>query len=296
MHVSGFSTARYATWFYLDQFKVLFDAGDGVAAALAGKCRRVQHVFLSHADRDHLGGLIQFNQLAARDDDPLRYYYPKDSGSFPALRDFLERFDPNLPKAEWIPLEAGMRIEISKQHAVEIGANNHIQMATRGGQDETKSLDFRLVETRRRLKDAFQGLRGSEIAELRATHGDDYISEARPVALFGYSGDTPAFDRERWAGTRVLVHEATFIAPDTADRGHSEMTAVIEAAVDVCPDTMILSHFSDRYDAAFIAASVREAAEKAAAPFPIYAILPRTTVWDVLSGAPIWQGLKAPGD
>ncbi len=290
MDISGFSTARYATWFYLDQFKVLFDVGDGAATALAGKCQRIRHVFVSHADRDHLGGMIQFNQLAARAGTPLRYYFPKDSGSFPALRDFLEAFDPGLAKAEWVPVAAGDRIAIGKTHAVEIGENEHVAAASRGEASLTKSLDFALIESRRRLKPDLQGLDGREIAKRRAEHGEDAISDTVDFRLFGYSGDAPRFDRERWRGVGVLVHEATFIAPDEADRGHSELNGVIEGASDLALKALVLSHFSDRYDGPFIEAAIRQAGARFGVSFPIYAVLPRATVWDVLAGPPVWEG------
>ncbi len=50
-------------------------------------------MFISHADRDHLTGLLQFNQLNARSGFPV-IYYPKDCGSFPALKEFTTKFDP----------------------------------------------------------------------------------------------------------------------------------------------------------------------------------------------------------
>ena len=130
MKITGTSTARYATWYFLEDYRVLFDVGDGAAAALGPKCQKVQHVFLSHADRDHIGGLLQFNHLGARDSKPLHFYYPKDSSSFPAMKEFIEHFDASIAKSIWTPVEAGMRIDIGKRHLVEIGENYHIAIAS----------------------------------------------------------------------------------------------------------------------------------------------------------------------
>lgn len=290
MRISGYSTARFSTWYYLDELKLLFDAGDGVSSALASKCQRVQHVFLSHADRDHIGGLLQFNQLAARSDRALTYYYPKDSGSFPAFRDFIEQFDPNLAKACWVAVEAGQRIPVASNHVVEVGENDHIAISGGGDAGLTKSLDFRVIESRRRLKLEFAGLAGAEIGRLRAEHGDDHITNTLERPLFGFSGDAPSFDAARWRNTEILVHEATFIAPDAADRGHCELGEVIRGATGLDLKALVLGHFSTRYDADFIRAAIMREAEAAMIAFPIYAVLPLTTVSDVLAGEPVWPG------
>ena len=81
--ITGYSTALFSTWYFVSEFGILFDCGDGASSGLLQKSRKVKHVFISHADRDHLAGLLQFNQLNARPE--LKIYFPKDSGSFPAL-------------------------------------------------------------------------------------------------------------------------------------------------------------------------------------------------------------------
>ena len=291
MKISGYSTARFATWYFLDELKVLFDAGDGITAALASKCERVQHVFLSHADRDHIGGLLQFNQIAARIGRPLTYYYPKDSGSFPAFRAFIEAFDPNLPKAQWVALEAGQRISITSNHFVDVGENDHIAVASGGNAGLLKSLDFRVVESRRQLKPEFVGVDGVELGRLRAEFGVDHITNPVDRGVLGFSGDTPAFDPSRWEDTDVLIHEATFIAPDAGDRGHSELGGVMRAAAGLPLKALVLGHFSNRYDAAFIRAAIVREAEAAAIPFPVYGVMPMQTVLDVLGQAAVWTGI-----
>lgn len=290
MNISGYSTARFATWYFLDELRLVFDAGDGIAAALASKCQRAQHVFLTHADRDHIGGLLQFNQLAARSDRPLTYYYPKDSGSFPAFRDFIEKFDPKLPKARWVPLEAGQRIEIASSHVVEVGENDHIAVAGRGIAGEVKSLDYRVVESRRQLKPEFAGTDGAELGRLRAAHGADHITNPVERPLVGFSGDAPRFHADRWRGTEILIHEATFIAPDAGDRGHCELGDVIRGASELDLKALVLGHFSNRYDADHIRAAIVREADAVGIPFPIHAVLPLTTVRDVLAEEPTWPG------
>ena len=82
--LTGYSTALFSTWLFLEDYGLLFDAGDGVSAGLSQKSRKAKYVFITHADRDHLAGLLQLHQLNAQDGQPL-ICYPRDCGSFPAL-------------------------------------------------------------------------------------------------------------------------------------------------------------------------------------------------------------------
>ena len=75
--ITAYSTALFSTWIFIEELGLLFDAGDGVAAGLLQKSRKIKHVFISHADRDHLTGLMQLNQLNSRAGFP-KIYYPKD--------------------------------------------------------------------------------------------------------------------------------------------------------------------------------------------------------------------------
>ena len=59
--IHGYSTALFATWYFIEELGILFDAGDGLVSGLMGKCGKIKKVFISHADRDHLTGLLQYN-------------------------------------------------------------------------------------------------------------------------------------------------------------------------------------------------------------------------------------------
>ncbi len=289
INVTGYSTARYGTWYFLEQYNILFDAGDGVVANLRGKCGKVRHIFLSHADRDHLGGLIQLYQTIAQSDNLPKFYYPRDSGSFPALRDFLHKFDPHLLHCEWVAVEGGMHVEVAKNLYVRVAENDHIAVAQGLSREQVKSLDFSLVETRRKLKKEFHKLSGQEIGQLRNDKGEEHITEVHEHVLFGYSGDAPSFDAERWQGAEVLVHEATFIAPDDSSRGHCELGDVIRSAAQLDLKALILGHISARYKEEEIKSAIVEVAEAVSVRFPIYVVYPGETVEDILSTSPMWS-------
>ncbi|HEV7780957.1 MAG TPA: MBL fold metallo-hydrolase [Chitinophagaceae bacterium] len=79
--ITGYSTALFSTWYFIEEAGILFDCGDGCSAGLLQKSRKVKNIFISHADRDHLTGLLQFCQLNNREDLP-KVFYSADCDSF----------------------------------------------------------------------------------------------------------------------------------------------------------------------------------------------------------------------
>jgi ribonuclease Z len=88
LNLTAASTALFSTWVFVENLGILFDPGDGVSATLGQKGRKIRHVFITHADRDHVCGLLQLHQLNAANGSP-HIYNPKNCGSFPALRDLM---------------------------------------------------------------------------------------------------------------------------------------------------------------------------------------------------------------
>jgi len=281
--ITAASTALFSTWVFVENFGLLFDAGDGASAGLGQKCRKIRHIFVTHADRDHICGLLQLNQLNARHGIP-SIYYPKDCGSFPALRDFVGKFDPQSGSASWIGLEAGNFVDLNKEYLVEARTSEHVSSG-----ELTKALDYTVCSRRRSLRDGLKDLSGPEIAKLRKSKGDSHIMESRIEKLIGYSGDAPKLDRERWQGVKILIHEATFLDPKTARNSHSNLPQVIHAASELELEALILLHFSARYSKEEIENAIRREAEAASPSFPIFAVYPGEIVKDVLSSTPVWE-------
>lgn len=289
--ITGYSTAMFATWFFVDELGLLFDAGDGISAGLLQKSRKIKHVFISHADRDHITGLLQFNQLNAREGYPI-IHYPASCGSFAPLAEFLNRFDPQSIGTKWHPIWPGDRIEIKKGIFVEAIRNGHVEAP----EDLSKSLSFRVFETKSKLKAEFVNLPGHEIGLLRKEHGLDHTSETIEDPIISYSGDSPVEDLKRWDGSKVLIHEATFLG-DEMEQGlvkkrnlHSKLEQVIEMASSIRIDQLILSHFSSRYSDEEIDGKIKELCHKYALNIPVYRVLPGQVARSILSGTPIYQG------
>lgn len=282
--ITGYSTAMFATWFFIDELGLLFDAGDGLSAGLLQKSRKIKHVFISHADRDHLAGLFQFNQLNAREDYPV-IHYPADSGSFPAMAEFMERFDPQSKGTVWNPIKAGDRIEIKKGVFVEAIRNGHVHAA----EGVSKSLSFRVFQNKSKLKTEFRHLPGKEIAQLRKEHGTGFTSEVQRIPIIDYSGDSPVEAHQRWQNSNVLIHEATFLGKEMEQglvkkrNQHSTLEQVIEMVSDIKVEKLILSHFSSRYAHEEIDAHIESLCNKYALNIPVYRILPGNIARDILS-------------
>jgi len=284
--VTGYSTALFSTWFFIEELGILFDAGDGVSSGLLQKSRKIKQVFISHADRDHLGGLFQFNQLNARDGYPI-IYYPADCGSFPAIQSFSEKFDPHVKGAIWKPITEKMDIPISRNLSVQSIRNGHVPADA----NTAKSLSYVIIEKRKKLKEAFKHLQGKEIAQISKEKGKDFIHEESSRKVFGYSGDTPVEDYERWNNTDTLIHEATFLNNDVGlnikSNKHSCLSDVMKMASEININQLILSHFSSRYKAEEIDNAIKKSCQDYQIKIPVFRVLPGETIRDILQRTPV---------
>jgi ribonuclease Z len=176
LNITGYSTALFSTWYFIDELRILFDAGDGVSASLLQKSRKIEHVFISHADRDHLGGLFQFNQLNARQGYPI-IYYPKDSGSFPAIKDFTTQFDPHVAGAVWNPVTPESNLRIKEDLIVKAIPNGHV--ATKPG---VRSLSYKVIQSKLKLNPGLTKLPGEEIRRIIES-GALLKNRAKPIHI-----------------------------------------------------------------------------------------------------------------
>ncbi len=290
--ISGYSTALFATWYFIEELGLLFDAGDGVIAGLTQKSGKIRHIFISHADRDHITGLLQLNQLNARPGFP-KIYYPKDSSSFPALRDFSNLFDPQVVRTDWRGVGPEDELYINKEWLVKPIINGHVSTAG----SLVKSLSYIVYHVKRKLRAEYAGLEGAEIGRLRKTLGDEAVMEEVRKPVLAYSGDTPVEDLNRYKGVQILIHEATFLSADSINHfnekpnKHSTLQEVLAMAANLELKCLILSHFSCRYTTQEIDEAIRSLCAEYKIAFPVYRIAPATLHTHILSEAPCWAGL-----
>lgn len=285
-HITGYSTALFATWFFIEELGLLLDAGDGVSAGLLQKSRKVKQVFISHADRDHLTGLLQFNQLNARPGFPV-IHYPADSGSFPALADFGGKFDRHVQLARWQALRPGETVALKKDIQVRAIRNGHVDVPA----SMSKSLSYKVSQVKWKIKPEFANWAGPKIAQLAKEKGRAFISQEVEEPLLGYSGDSPVEDYERWDNTPILIHEATFLDDSTPMKKkankHSRLDEVMQMVADIKVEVLILSHFSSRYSSEEIDKAILAECRKYKLTIPVYRILPGQIHRNILAGDPL---------
>ncbi len=286
--ITGYSTALFATWYFIEELGLLFDAGDGVSSSLLQKSRKIKHIFVSHPDRDHITGLLQIRQLNAREGGYPIVYYPKDAGSFPAMDRFMSKFDPHTKDSTWTPLGQHQNTFIKNGIFVRSIRNEHIEAPL----DIIKSLSFDVIEVKQKLKEAFRKYDPKELQSIRLEKGNSFITEEKRQSILSYSGDTPVQDFDRWKDSKILIHEATFLDPSVkTHKGrkkneHSILEEVIEMVAASNVEQLILGHFSSRYSKEQIEQAVRAFAQKHALNIPIFCVLPGETMRDILAQTP----------
>ena len=272
--ITAYSTALFSTWVFVEPYGVMFDCGDGASSALLQKSRKVKHLFVSHADRDHLAGLFQFNQLNGRED--LTIYYPKDSGSFPAMQAFTAKFDPHISGTRWKPISPGDDVQLNNNRSVRAIENRHVT------NDESliKSLSFVLESTRKKLRAKYSEMAGPEIAKLKSQLAEEEMFEELRDKELVYSGDTPVESDGRYSDARILIHEATFLRREELrasgpDRNcHSSLDAVMEMVADSNIENLILGHFSSRYSDDEINMAIEREKSRCGIKVPVFAVYP----------------------
>lgn len=278
--ITAYSTALFSTWYFIEELGILFDVGDGVCSALLQKTRKINHVFISHADRDHVTGLLQFNQLNGRPGFPI-IHYPKDSGTFPALEHFTQKFDPHITGTIWKPVIENEKIWIRKDLFVQTIRNNHIPAA----EGIHKSFGYKVVSVKKKLKAEYLALHPNEIKKMILEKGNDEMMDEIFTTILCFSGDTPVENFEHWDNAEILIHEATFIGEEDKNKAHGnkhcELEDVIRSVSKINIQKLILGHFSSRYSDEFIDSKTKEFCKKYKLEIPVYRVLPGQVVRDV---------------
>ena len=176
-------------------------------------------------------------------------------------------------------------IEIKKNVQVKAIRNEHIACEI----GIHKSLGFKVFESRRKLKAAFQGLKEKEIKKIVQTKGREFLTQEVKRNVISYSGDTPVDDYGKWDKSEILIHEATFLNPEndavieSKGHKHSRIDEVFNMVAEIEVGTLILSHFSSRYSKEQIQASIRKMCKSFQIKIPVYAIYPGQIHRDLLA-------------
>ena len=283
--LTGSSTALFSTWYFLEDYGILFDAGDGVVSALNQKLGKIKHAFISHEHRDHLSALYRLNPL----NENVEIYYPKDAESFATLEAFSRKFDSDKPLKNWQPIVDGDTINIRQDLVVKTLKNNHILDAP----NKHKSLSYKLLDRKQKLKSEYQNLSSTEIQNLIKQVGKETLTSEVFSPILTYSGDTPIGDYSRFDHSNILIHESTFIdrysddiAPHAREK-HSSLEEVMEMAANIKLNTLILGHFSMRYNVEQIDEEIKKLCTFYGLKIPVYRVIPGKVNYDILNQNPL---------
>ena len=245
MKINILSSALYSTFVAIPEYKLLFDAGDGLVSNLQGDIYKYNKLIFSHAHRDHITGLSQLLQLWSKQPEKkTELYYPSGSRSFPHLREFLNKFD-NKNCTDWFPIKDGGEIKLNNNTSVFSYGNDHS-----GTHNRSKSRGHVLFDIRKKLKPIFKNLDQKQIVEL-VKDGVD-ISDIIYKPLLGYAGDTPVTDENLslFKDCDILIHEGTFLNRDHGnDRWgtHTILYELLEKVNGLNVNHLIINHISKKY-------------------------------------------------
>jgi ribonuclease Z len=278
--ITGYSTALFSTWIFLEEMRLLFDAGDGVMSGLMHKSGKIRHVAMSHADRDHVYGLMQVNHHCAhRGLEAL--FYPREAGFFKGMREACYKFDRETVDAfPWVQCMPGDEFDLTPELMLRVVESNHIPSPGR-------SVGYIVHRRFRKLKQEFVGLAQADFEKIGREKGSDFLTEPRTEPLVGFSGDTGVMHPNQWRGCRLLIHEATFLKEEEIELEregyqHSVLGDVLKMAQGAEIDRLLLIHFSSRYRTPEIEAAVREEAAAIGLTIPVHIIPPGRIVHNAL--------------
>jgi ribonuclease Z len=292
------SSPRFSTWLWIPDWKLLVDAGDGASQQLGYKIRKIDTVAMTHAHRDHLGGLLQVvNQRGEAGSFALAY--PCGSNSFGELEKFSLHFNPaSSRQAVWHALEEGDELPTSVEGRF-LKAFRTRHYANDDWQAAPRSLGYHLMWRKQKVRPEYRELPQAELDALRAELGREGITEPVNEKWITVGGDGCPLSEDEVRGTKLLIHEATFLREDDYDAEeagedighvHSTVEQVLRLAAQSEIESVVLYHVSTRYTDAEIKSTVRDIAAQVQLNARVWVAMPRRVHWDLLREKPIWNG------
>jgi ribonuclease Z len=292
------SSPRFSTWLWFNDWKLMIDAGDGATQHLGYKIRKIDTFLMTHSHRDHIGGLLQvINQRGEAGSFLLGH--PANGRSWQQMESFSRSFNPGTANsAIWKPLEEGDWIDTGVDGRL-VHSFRTRHFSDDNPKNAPRSLGFHLVWRKMKVKPEYQALAQAELDAVRMEIGKEGITAPVDEKWITVSGDGCPLSVEEVAGTKLLVHEATFLSPDDYDADeagedvghvHSTLLQALNLAKEAAVPNVLLYHISTRYADAEIRDAIRAVASEIGYHGKVWAALPRRVYFDIFREKPIFEG------
>ncbi|MDP7422143.1 MAG: MBL fold metallo-hydrolase [bacterium] len=297
MILTGYSKALYSTGIYYSPLKTLYEAGEGINTNMECRLVGIRNILLTHGHSDHYTGLInilvtKFRYFhSSREFIPLTIFYAEGDNSLEGFIQYIKKHYRLNKRSDfditWVPLKPGTEEPLSSKRStfVQTFATSHTS--------DVVSLGYNILEERAKLRPEFMGLSPSQIGRLVREKGKNTITYTSREMAVSYVGDCIPVDPSLIKGTRLLLHESTFLREeDKEENSHSSLPEVLSLAKKARVGSLILYHLSSRYREKEIRTTLRQFRHEMKCTFPIYYIVPgKTFILDDLD-KPSFQRLK----
>lgn len=206
LELQGYSVAGEETVIGMPQLDVCFDIGKAPDQLIS-----ISHVLLTHGHMDHAAGIAyylshrKFNGMS----EGTVLAPANNIDSIRRILDEWGRLDGNYIPANLVGVKAGDQYQVKPNQIVRVFPTKH----SRG------SVGFAVIETRKKLKPEYCGLKGPEIVNLKRQGTE--IEYPVEVPIVSYLGDTAYVDFSQLdyvSNSKILIAECTFFAEEHTGR------------------------------------------------------------------------------
>lgn len=279
MIFKGYSKAKYSSWIYNSPYHTLFDAGEGINTILEEKIVAIRNILLSHGHTDHYTGLINIfmtkfgHYYSTGEFNDLCIYYPRNDSALKSFIDYIKGFyeldrHPEF-NIKWIEADPNRTYEFNTK------LDTYLETFGVEHTRDVVSVGYTIVERRNKLRPEFAGIRPDEVKKVIDERGRENVIYVEDKRTLTYCGDSVNTSFEKFAGTDVLIHEATFLREeDRCGQLHSTIAESINVALAAKVKKLILFHISTRYKGDDIKSEIARIEKNGKLPFAIEFLIP----------------------
>ncbi|MFA5292580.1 MAG: MBL fold metallo-hydrolase [Phycisphaerae bacterium] len=238
LDILGYSVAGEETVIGMPQLDVCFDIGKSPDQLIS-----INNLLLTHGHMDHAAGIAYY--LSHRKfcgQKPGTVLAP--ANLMPPLQEIINawgKLDGNKIPVRLIPMQADEEFYIKPNLLVRAFATKHCK----------GSLGFTVIEKKKKLKEEYLGLSGSEIVKLKKQ--DITIDYPVELPIVTYLGDTRANNFAKLdyvVKSKILIAECTFVDNEHIDRAlagdHMHIDDLAEMLAELDNEYIVLTHLSQR--------------------------------------------------